>query len=92
MQPFAVIEDVDVLEDGLARFVTSDKTLLGVDQLFFKRSPKAFHTGVIEASPFSSEARQHLLNCKLTLIGVRGVLGEFNRSLQHVSEVMIAER
>ncbi len=75
---------MDILEDGLTCSIAGGKTLLGIDQLFLERRPKAFHTSVIQAGTFSSETRLHLLSCKLTLIGVRGVLGEFNRSMQHL--------
>ena len=63
-----------------------------MNEFFFKRSKEALDVGVVETGSSAGETRQHPPSRQLTLIGVGGVLGEFNRSSQRVSELMIADR
>lgn len=56
MSAYLVVEDLDVLENGLLGFITSVEVAL-IDQFDFQGAPKAFHGGIVIAAGASAHAR-----------------------------------
>ena len=83
MLPFAIIEDFDIFETcGL--HVGMRSVAQAMIALVLEAVKPALSGGVVPAVAFPAHRARHAKFIELVLEHVAGVLGEFNRSSQHL--------
>jgi hypothetical protein len=75
VQPLAVVEDFDVIEQGGVSLLARGKLIsLPVDQFQFERAPEGFHDGVVVAVGFAAHGSNRLGQLQRRAILQAGVL------------------
>jgi hypothetical protein len=85
MQTLSVVEAFDPTDDLQAR-VRPCGIPLRMDQLDLQGLEEAFHRRVVPTVSTPAHRLDHLEVVKELSVGVAGVLGRFNRSLQHLKK------
>ena len=73
MEPLAVVEDFDVVEEGAGRLGTALK-MGAVDEFFLERAPEALHGGVVVAVASAAHARRDFPGGEMLAVRLAGVL------------------
>src|SRR5713226_1437274 len=81
MQPLAIVEDLDVLEDRRPRLFAGVEGVM-MDELVLERAEEALGARIVEAVALAGHAGDHAMGLEHALIASVGILGGFKRSSQ----------
>ena len=73
MEPLAVVEGFDVIEDRARRLGAAGEGA-SVHEFFFERAPEALHRGVVVAVASAAHARRHVPGGQMLAVRLAGVL------------------
>ena len=82
MNPLAVVEPLDIVEDALPCLVTGAISLVE-DPLSFQSAEEALHRRIVPAVALATHAAQHPVLCQELLVVITGILGATIGVMKH---------